>query len=220
MSDQLVKELLDNPQYFSERGKGNELLQRYFGGYPIKTLIPLLKSNNEIIQKEAIWIVSELGSTNCNNLLEFIIPLLTHSNAMVKYFALDSVFLGTYESNFDSFVHLISVLDDADWFIQKSVMHLLYNANLSQLKCALKLIKNNFHIQGIELLLNSEKLTSKKVIELLNDNHNLIRKYGAVIAKKIYNKNPKPINYLIEKTDHEMNDFATEVVELLGNVSS
>ncbi|MGN6398458.1 MAG: hypothetical protein ACTHMI_23000, partial [Mucilaginibacter sp.] len=64
--EQLIQDLLLNPASFFDRGQSFHLLQEYFKGMTLETLIPLLQSQDRIVQRTAIWIVSELASQACS----------------------------------------------------------------------------------------------------------------------------------------------------------
>ena len=59
---ELIENLLFDPSDFFNQGKTYDLLDNFFKGLPVETLIPLLTSSEIDVQKSAIWIASELAS--------------------------------------------------------------------------------------------------------------------------------------------------------------
>ena len=60
-ADQLIQELHADPRGFADGGRAYQLLQMYFKGAPLDTLRPPLRSEDFLIQREAVWVASELG---------------------------------------------------------------------------------------------------------------------------------------------------------------
>ena len=171
----LINEMLKETDSFVENGKGYDLLQEYFNGYSLDTLVPLLNSENNSIQGEAIWIVSELGERGCSYLLDSIIPLLAHDDNGIRYFALECIFLGSYSSRFDDSIYLIDSMESEVEYISFSAMHLLSNANQSQLEACKNIdlyIEHSIgnyeqHLEGIKTLLDFDRLNKQSIISTL-----------------------------------------------------
>ena len=219
----LVNELFENPDSFIEDGKGYDLLQEYFNGLTLDTLIPLLNSGNDLIQGEAVWIASELGEKGCNFLLDSIIPLTNHNDTSIKYFALECVFLGTFNDRFDDFIYLINAIGSEIEYISYSSMHLISNASNNQLEACKNIdlyIEHGVdnceqHLEGIQSLLDSDRIKREDVFKMINSDHNHItQKYGAIICKKKYTEQPEWINFVLMNPNVEK--FGKEVIELLS----
>ena len=206
----LIKELLYTPSVFSDKGKGYDLLQEYFNGYSVNSLIPLLNSDNEVIQREAVWIVSELGESVCSLLLDEVLPLLTRSS-LTKYFAMQCVLLGTLKAKHDSFIHLINELESTDEATLVLAMDLTHRATNIQLRSVKNFVKDTHKI-GVDLLLKSVTLAEFKGVELLQSTDKLLQRYGAIIAAKT----PKNISSLIKEVTYlqpAVSKFLQQVIE-------
>ena len=207
--DKLLNDLLND----TDDADSYELLQAYLGGYPIETLIPLLESNNENTLEEAIWIVSEL-SCKASYLLEYIIPLVHHSNFKINYFAMDSILLGTLEiENCKNFVYVIKELDNADESIRTHAMNLICSAENIQLKASVNYLSettstSKTHIEGLSNLLGCGSMLEIEILFMLDSNNPLTRKYGVMIVFKLQKKYPKLINYVLGISDTDIEEFS------------
>jgi len=201
--DKLIKSLFENPDEFDELERGYDLLQIYFGGYPMNTLIPALESNNTKILRNAASIVSELGTVGATYLLEYVIPLTSHEEFYVRYHAMECILLGTINDNHEKFVYLIKGLEDKVSFMRGLLIRLISRSKDKQIEACIKSIKQQhdnellmFHLQGLHAVLNVNELTDAMVIDMFGDKKDIVRRYAAVIALRKYWQN-KQNTYLI-----------------------
>src|SRR5439155_23908582 len=87
---QLIQELLEDPTRFYESGKTYELLQAYFGGFPLVTLRPLLAHSERMVKRAAVWVTSEIGDDG-RSLIHDVIPLIRDDDRFIQYYALETV---------------------------------------------------------------------------------------------------------------------------------
>jgi len=210
----LISELLKDPFKFAKQGMSDILLQEYFHGFEIETLRPLLKSKNIYIQSAATYIVSELGR-KANPLIDDIIPLLKSENLAIKYEALESIMIGSIEQP-SKFIYIIEALDDADESIRLRAMELIMNSHPEQIKESIKYfeqkpdIQSKNHLICLDLYLQFSDVDPKRVTALIIDNNPLIRKYGAIIAKKVFEKFPYLTREASQSLDLDIYRFINE----------
>lgn len=223
LGDKLIIEILSSPKEFVKQGKGYYLINEYFDGYPIDTLIPLLTSKNSDIQHEAIYILSELGEYACNHLIEYIIPLIYSEDTGTVFFAMECLLLGTFNANHWKFYHLFLKLLSDDMLLKISAMSLISIANNLQLKLGLQKLENEaidkknieHHRKGISYLLKTNKISEEIVYELINSKQDLLQYYGAICSKKIYEKKPFLLKQLLLNSTPVIKKFANDSLELL-----
>ncbi len=216
----LFLELNNNPKDFREQGKEYDLLQEYYNGYPLKSLFILLNSNDNNILKVAIWIASELGSKNCNLLIDSILPIMNHNDLGIKYFAMECILLGTDISNHDKFAFLIKELDDKESYIRLSAMILISKASSAQIQASLthpilkSLANYKLHQKGINLLIEVESVHSSEIISMLNSFEPLIQRYAAIAARLKKNQDSEIIGHLLMNSNKDIKEFGEYIKEV------
>ena len=213
---QLVDELLTDSARFDEEGKGYELLQEYFEGFPLHTLRALLSNEDHMVKRAAIWIVAELGEAG-NELINDVIPLLNYEDKYIKYYALESIMVFSSSVNFARFEHIVYKLHDDDPAIHQLAMFLISNANESQLEAALQSITAdkpyaNTHKFGLNTLLHADLIDEEAFRRMIDDNNVLTKKYGAIASKRLFKKNPNLIKYASSSDDSDVKEFFNELL--------
>jgi hypothetical protein len=141
--DKLIDTLLNSPEFFAKKAFGNDLLKEYFDGYPLDTLNTLLTYDNDIVKKEAIYILSELGEEICNYFLDTIIPLLQNTDKTIQYYTMQSIFLGSFVSRYEDFLYVVKMLKNTSDSIRNYALELINKANIEQLKSSLLLMSES-----------------------------------------------------------------------------
>lgn len=217
----LLKELELDPTAFFNNGRSYNLLQEYFSGLSLDTLIPLLESDNGDVQKTGIWIVSELAKKACS-LLKHVVPLVKSRNSYIKYHALECILLCGIENQVNEFVHLIDCLDDKEAFIRIRTMYLLSNAEKAQLERGPQLVAdyniNDYetHQIGLKRLAEAENIEDIQIVEMLNSSRSLIQQYGAMIVKRNYKKKSTIIKDALFSKNSDVSEFAKLVIDIEG----
>jgi hypothetical protein len=213
----LIDELLEDPASFFENGKSNILLQEYFKGLPVESLIPLLESKDKFVQKTAIWIVSELSNQGCA-LLQYVVPLVKSDELYIRYYALESISICAKGENANEFIHLIKSINDMDHQIRVPAMLLLSNAEKSQLSSGIELVETHnidnykLHQKGLMGLLN-EDINVAEIKNMLDSNEPLIQRYGVILSKNLNNDNFQTIKYALSSNNSDVKEFAKLVLE-------
>ena len=213
-----IKQLETDPARFKNLGIGYQLLEEYFDGYSLDTLVPLLSSEDDRIIKSAVWIVSELGIDG-QELLEHVVPLLTINDRYIKYHVLEIIIVCSEGLNhIDHFYHLIYALEDSDQVIRILAMELWCNASIEQLNAAIHHLSftkaEPIIMSGIVLLRDAEKVSKADIIEMLDDDHGITRKFGAIILKSKKPTLTKLFKEYLQSTDSDIAKFVKDSIEL------
>jgi len=205
---QLIHNLLEDVDDFHEKGKAYQLLEAYFGGLPIETLRPLLRNHDKRIQFEAVWVASELGY-NAHSLVDDIISLLHEDDLDVQNQSLEIIMACSVANKIEYFVHVVRALQHYDENIRNTAMRLVSNANNAQLEVSIRSdeFSDNLHKRGLQHLLQIDTLSFGQVLNLLNDENPLLKRYGAMATKKLYQKFPTLIESAISSDDADIRQF-------------
>lgn len=220
LGNPLISELLADPARFNEQGRAYELLQEYFRGYPVETLRPLLAHDDKLVQRAAIWVVSELGEQGCN-LLDDVVPLMDGDDRYIRYHALEIALVCAIGKSVDRFVHVARALQSDDEVIRVLAMRLIANADQSQLEACSRLAEatgclDETHRRGLEQLSRCSSLNRNDVLSMIIAAHSLIRRYGAIAAKRLFKKFPELIADAAKSSDPDVSRFAKESLKAVG----
>ena len=216
----LIQELLCHTVTFNEEGKGYDLLQEYFNGFPVDTLRPLLTNEDNLVRRETIWIVSELGRQG-DVLIDEVKSLIYDEDAFIQYLALDSVMVCSFGDNVEQFVHVIRALENRDERIRTHTMSLVSYADLAQLKAAIRIfdsttsVVDKLHKQGLSLLLSGVALDAIELRRLSDDKEPLIRRYAAITASRLIYRYPYLVRHLASSSDADIQQFSKYVLEFV-----
>lgn len=208
-AEQLISELLAEPSRFEE---GYKLLQTYLKGAPLETLRPLLRSGDSVIQREAVWVASELGR-QAFPLLDDVVPLIDSGDRYLAYHAMESVTLCATGARAPEFVHVVAKLEDPDEVLRSLSMFLMSNVEASQLIGALGGELHSLHQEGLRLLLDASA-SDEAVLSFIHSDEPLSRRYGAIAAARLYEKNPRLIDVVRTMEDAEVGSFVDSVLRM------
>ena len=206
-AEQLINELLAEPSRFEA---GYKLLQTYLKGAPLETLRPLLRSGDLVIQREAVWVASELGR-QAFPLLDEVVPLIDSGDRYLAFHAMESVTVCATGGRAPEFVHVVARLEDPDEVLRSLSMFLMSNAETSQLVGALEGELHSVHQEGLRLLLDASA-SDEAVLSFIHSDAPLRRRYGAVAAARLYEKNPRLIDEVRTMEDGEVSSFLDSVL--------
>lgn len=213
-ADQLISELLADPRGFADSGRGHKLLQTYFNGALLDTLRPLLRSGDLLIQREAVWVASELGA-QAFPLLDDVVLLINSDDRYLTFHAMESVTVCATGVRAPEFVHVVAKLEDPDEVLRSLSMFLMSNVETSQLAGAVERGLHSDHQEGLRLLLDISA-SDETVLAFIHSDEPLRRRYGAVAAARLYEKNPRLIDELRSIEDGEMSSFLDSVLRKRG----
>jgi hypothetical protein len=204
----LIRELLAEPVGFNKRGRSYDLLQEYFRGYSLETLRDLVRHPDIEVKRAAIWIASELGNRACR-LLPDIANILHIENTYLKYHALEVVIVCAEGPDSHHLLHIIKAFGDGDSVIRALAMRLISRADTAQVEALAKLAQrepllNPDHKEGLEALLAADAGTA---VRMLDSQSPLLRKYGAIISRKLSDRFPHLEEYAGNSLDRDISHF-------------
>lgn len=207
-ADQLIRELLAEPRYFADSGRGYKLLQTYFKGAPLDTLRPLLRSQELLVQRVAASVVSELGAQG-SELLDEVLPLMDSGDRSLTFDAMESVAVCATGVKAPEYLRVVTKLGDPDQAVRWLSMFLMSNAEASQLEAARARVEEGAdreHRQGLQLLLDAS-VSDEEVLAFIHSDQPLRRRYGAVAAGRLYEKSPRLIDEAEAVADDDVVSF-------------
>lgn len=222
-AEKLVEQLVRDPEDFSDRGRTYHLLKRFFRGYPVEKLRPLLNHNKKPVRREAVWIASELGDQACD-LVPDVVPLLESDDRFLTYRALHVVTV-CWREHPDELVKLLRALDSSDVVIRGEALFLTSNlfrigdTEPDELKPCLETFQadgEQAHARGLELVIEADGLTNDEIQSALRDDNGLVRRYAAVAAVRKFEGSPELYAELKESDDPDLVDFAERIEGLRG----
>jgi len=215
--EKLIDELISDPKEFNEKLKGYDLLQEYFKGLSIGTLVPLLKSSYVGVYRTAISITSELGEKTCSELLKHIIEVLDKEQDLTyRSYALSCIFLGTYSKNREYFTIIIDELNSQHDNMIIHVMNLISKANRDQLSAAVKTIESKNNLEGLRAILNYEDLNSNEIEGMIHNKTARLQFYGAIMARKVYHRDSSPAKIGIKSSNKVVQTFSKNTIKLFS----
>jgi hypothetical protein len=201
---QLIDQLLEDPFEFDKKGRAYQLLQCYFDGYPRETLRPLLKSDNRLVQKAAAFIISELGG-DARDLLDAIIPLMQSGDRYLKYQAMEALTVCADAEQAEKFIYVPLELEGDDEVLRSLAMRLMVNADSNQLAAAGRVMDaeggRDVHSRALATLASEKALELDRVTRMLSDPAPLVRRYGAIAAKRLWKRLPSFLSRACSITD-------------------
>ncbi len=217
--EHLIDELITDSVGFNKHGKAYQLLQYYFHGVPVDTLLPLLNHSDGLVRRAAMFVASELGS-EAKCLVRGIAPLIHDSDPYIQWDALETVMLCSTGTEVDLFLCVIKELENDDDSMRRLTMRLVSNADLSQLETGYKLSQllkasGKLHKQGLLILRKGDSADESEVTGMLDDTASLTRKYGAIAAKRLFEKFPKLLKNAVSNSDPDISRFSREAIEML-----
>ena len=215
----LIEDLKNESEKFYDEGKSYLLLQEYYKGLPKDTLRPLFYCEDKWIRRVAIWITAELG-TEGGHLLEEVIMLMNeddYDNYVLGY-AIEIVTNCARNKNIHHFARAFLFLEYTDQVIRLSAMSTISALSRERIHEVYVYMANNIdyanYVTGLLSLLNSDTISSSEINRMIDDNNAIVRKYGIIIAKKLYKKYPRIIIEAVNNQDSDVKEFSKIVIKV------
>ena len=197
-----------------------ELLHEFHSGYSPANLKPLLGSRDTQVVHAGVWIASELGGDACT-LLDDIVPLVRHSNAQVRFFALDVLTACAEPGKAQLLVVALDRIDDREPSVQwKALMFLvaLSEQTVHALKLAAARSRGlDVHVRGLDLVCRVSGEDGAKLLSSAAAADDVILcRYAAVAAARRAQLDPESLKPLINSVDQTIRQFATDILERLS----
>lgn len=219
-AEKLIARLVEDPEKAAGEGSTYQLFEEYAQGYPLETLRPLLEHSHPVVQRAATWILSEFGKA-AEPLLDAVVPLLEHSDLRVSSYALDIVAVcATAQIRYNGYV--LRALTGEDPVFRWRAMKLLGNTGDEELEAILALQEElaqpwTTHVEGLQLLARTPSSERRPVVErLLGSDDPLLRKYGAMLARRAYEEDPGLIGLASQSEDPDVRRYAEGEIYVLG----
>lgn len=208
---ELIECLLADPGRFYDEGKSYDLLQEFFQGFPVMALRPLLSHPELVVRRVAVWLAAELG-TQASVIISHVVPLLFETDRYVRYHALEAVMVCSHGENAGKFIHVVDAMTDKDPVIRRLAMRLVFRATDAQLKAAIEACAGSkssakLHEHGLKHLLQASVNSREDVLSMLNSPKPVIRKYGALLAKRIAASGDSTDIFEAKREDDEVRQF-------------
>lgn len=209
--EQLIDDLMTDPQRFDEDGRAHALLQRYFAGLPLDTLRPLLRSDNVFVQRTASFIASELGS-QASGVIDDVVSLVSSSDMHVQWYPMEALAVCARGEHVEEFAHVVEMLANTEVPLRRLAMRLVANAELPQLEAARRHFESSgqchgTHQQGLLALIAGSRIGPAVIVAMLGDGDALVRRYGAIAARRLMREYPDLISQVQSTDDPELHDF-------------
>ncbi|NJK30986.1 MAG: hypothetical protein HC927_00480 [Deltaproteobacteria bacterium] len=217
IGEELIHELLADPREFDESGRAYALLQAYFDGLPLSTLRPLLQSQDVFVNRSAAFVASELGA-GASTLIDDVIPLLRSPDRHVRYYATEVLTVCAKGDRAKEFAHVMRMLECDDDGLRYLTMHLVSRADVSQLEAARRAfehlaVPDERHVTGLLTLAAEDRVDPDIVAAMMTDADPLVRRYGAIAAKRTFRHFPALIREAVFSKDSEIRKFCQSVVQ-------
>jgi hypothetical protein len=194
-----------------------QLLEEFLHGRPTTDLLPLLRSKNDSAVQVGIWIASELGVSG-RPLVTGILPLLSHTDPTVRFFALDCVLAWASGAEAPALSSAVVLIEDPHSAVRWKALHVLSLASPTHLAIARAGIDSTGvsarHAALLTWLLGEDAQNPVKVLAQLQDSNPLVRKYGVVAAARLAPRNRLPLACAAANTDADVRTFACDMLSL------
>lgn len=211
--NELVDDLLANPEEFDRRGRSYDLLQEYFHGFPLETLRPLLKNRDALVQRAAAFVGSELGK-KAAPLVDDFVPLISSGNRYLAYHAMEVLVVCARGALADRFSHVLKALECDDEVLRALAMRLVSRADLAQIGAAASALGaarlDAAHDRGLFVLRQADQATAEGVEALLDAPWPLDRKYGGIAARRLALSQPALVERAALSEDTEVRRFIAD----------
>ncbi|MEK8019040.1 MAG: hypothetical protein VSS75_019395 [Candidatus Parabeggiatoa sp.] len=171
-----------------------------------KQVLMMIDDKEPLVQKYGTIAAKRL----IKNFPELIVHAISSANPDVRHFSLKACHS---IKNANHFVHVVRSLQNDDELMRIFSMHFMSSAYVSQLEAAARLLGSSSssdkqHKQGLNHLIKDELLEPKQVLRMINDNSPLVRKYGAIAAKRLIEKSPELIANATSSVDRDVRKFS------------
>ena len=199
---ELVKK--DKETFRKEHG-GYQLLQEYFYGLSKETLRDLLSCEDKDIRELALWIISELGKT-ATDLLGEVVSQMNDDDPIICYYSSEMIaFYGT-DRYMDDFMKVFGFFEHSNAKTRSLSMFIISRLSASRMQEAYTYSVNNkilgdSHEKGLLSLIHVNTLTPSDITAMIHSDDSIIRKYGVIAARKVYEKYPEIIEESVNSED-------------------
>lgn len=213
----LIELLKKDKEKFRKEHGGYQLLQEYFYGLSKETLRDLLSDEDKDIRALALWIISELGKT-ATDLLGEVVSQMNDDDPIICYYS--SEMIAFYGSNkyMDDFMKVFGFFEHSNAKTRTLSMFIISRLSAPRMQEAYAYSVNNkvlgdSHERGLLSLIHINTLTASDITAMLNSDDSIIRKYGVIASRKVYEKYPEIIEESVNSEDLDVQDYSKSEVQ-------
>ncbi len=219
----LIEELKEDTEKFRKEDGAYQLLQVYFEGFSKETLRDLLCYEDKHIRQIALWIISELGK-DAENLLGEVVSQMDDVDPFICYYSSEIVACIATDKYMDDFMKVFTFFDHPNAKIRTLIMFIISTLADSRIQEAYTYSINNkilgdSHEKGLSFLMNVNSLSNSDITALVNSHDSVIRKYGVIIASKVYEKYPEIIKDSVNSEDLDVQVFSKTEVQAKAKIA-
>jgi hypothetical protein len=194
----------------------SELLTELFRGYPVERLRVLLVNENDQVAKAGAWLASELGG-RVAPLAQDLEQLLEHPAAYVRFFALDSVLVGTTEEHGEVVSKAITRIVDPHQGVRLKVLTLLSRATEGQLRGGLPYLSTGSLTRPVAWVigLSSAGDAAQEISSLLEDDDPTTQRFAVAGAARISVHDSMALERAVSSSNPDVSRFATRELAVL-----
>ncbi len=212
----LIERLLSDSEKFESDGAAYELLQCYFDGAPIKSLVPLLRRNEPEIVQAAVWIASELGG-QASSLVPDVVPLTNSPNRYVRYHALEILAAAARDNNSRHLARLVEELKGGDSVTRILSMKLLARLESQRLRQAAELAAPHSEAaRGLSYLAEADALSEEDISMALKNEDSLWRKFAGIASYRVDTQSCTVLDQALQNKDPDVQRFAEQMREWIN----
>lgn len=221
-ADQLLSRLLHGEP--DDGDMANALLAEFQQGYPIEELRRLLTSGKEEAVAVGVWIASELGA-EARPLLDDIARLIDHPSSQVRFFTLDCLISCAGPEDEQAVNRALDLVEDLHRGVRWKALVFLATVSEGVLRTARHAVMTNWptssRARGLDLLLDA--VASRDVATItagLEDSDSVLQRYAAAAATRLAYCNPSVLRHAMASSDETVRQFATDMAQRFGILSS
>lgn len=208
----LIEKLKKDPE-FRKAGRGYQLLEAYFDGLSTETLHDLLCCEDKYIIELALWIITELARAVPRDFLEEAASLMNGEDPAIYFYSSEIIARYGRHKYMDDFMRIFMFFEHPNAHIRRLSMCRISQLSDSRLKEAYAYSVSNkilgdSHEKGLVSLMHINTLTVSDIRTMLNSDDSITRKYGVMIAAKVYEKYPELIRESVKSEDADVQDYS------------
>jgi len=191
----------------------NELLKQVFGGYPVRNLRRLIRSDEDLAVKAGAWIVSELGA-GAAQVLDEVGFLLGHRVRNARFFAIDAVLVAASSDHGPLIAKAVMLIADPDQAVRRKALQLLARATPEQLAAAVPHIPDS-HAASLAAWLTShgsDPAYRREITVWLGNSDKHTRLFAAAAAVRVADRDREAIERATESDDPDIRGFAQDEI--------
>lgn len=221
-SDSRGQELISRPLAGSadDADVVSALLSELQSGFPIGELKKLLRADTDEAVQVGVWLASEMGEA-ANELLNDVVPLLSHQSEKVRFYAVDFLGASVRRSNWEAASVVVRMVDDPAAAVRYVVTKFLFDVPEDVLRrtrdAAVKAPGSSAQARGLSLLIDAvDGCDTGRIQAALDDPDPITRRFAAAAAARLSSHDPTLLARAAIVEDPDVRKFATNTIRRIG----